>query len=286
MSPFSLTMLQAISVFYLDSNNLIHDVSYTPTGNWSPGAISGQGYTAMSNSSLAAMYNQCSHCANTTILAFQDENGDVQIGNLTSDGWTLTQLGSALDPKIGTGLALQPFYLSTLENQINLFHQKSNLNLSFASWKPDLNNNGGLSMLPLYIPLILYETVAGWSLNEKTFNVIPSGSAIAAASSYTNVSTSQETWIEVLSVFDKGLEVDTWSGAIDGWLELYEHPSAMENATGDGKVYGSVAVTAIGRAFAVARQDGLVDEIESWQVEDDMVDWSLAGKVDLDGAWG
>ena len=102
----------------------------------------------MPNSSLTAMYNQCKLCANTTIIAFQDENGFVQIGNLTSGGWTLTQLGPALAPEMGTGLALQPFYLNGSEDQINLFHQKSDLNLSLASWKPASENNGGLSSSP------------------------------------------------------------------------------------------------------------------------------------------
>ena len=130
-------------MFYLDTNDLIHEITYTPsTGSWTSGALSGQGYTAMPNSSLAAMYNQCSRCANTTIIAFQDVNRLVQIGNLTSDGWTLTQLGSALDPEIGTGLALQPFYFSGSQDWINLYHQKSNLNLSLASWIPGWKNGG------------------------------------------------------------------------------------------------------------------------------------------------
>ncbi|CAD6571477.1 MAG: hypothetical protein ASARMPRED_004609 [Alectoria sarmentosa] len=261
----------AISVFYLDIGNLIHETTYTPsTGEWTSGALSGQGYTAMPNSSLAAMYNQCSGCANTTIISFQDENGFVQIGNLTSDGWTLTQLGSALDPEMGTGLALQPFYLTGAEDQINLYHQKSNLNMSLASWKPASRNNG----------------FAGWSLNEQIYNTILSGSAIAAASSYSNVSTGFESWIEVLSISDQGIEVNTWSGAIDDWLEQYTHPSAMVNSTGSGRFYGVVAVTAMGSAFGVVKQDGHADGIENWQVQDDTVDWSLIGNVDLSGAWG
>ena len=92
------------------------------------------------------MYNQCSRCANTTIVAFQDENGLVQVGNLTSDGWMLTQLGSVLDPKLGSGLALQPFYLPGSEDRINLYHQKYNLNMSLANRKPAWKNNGGLSI--------------------------------------------------------------------------------------------------------------------------------------------
>ncbi len=43
------------------------------------------------------MYNQCKMCANTTIIAFQDTNGFVQIGNRTSDGWASTQIGPTLD---------------------------------------------------------------------------------------------------------------------------------------------------------------------------------------------
>lgn len=129
-------------------------------------------------------------------------------------------------------------------------------------------------------------TVAGWSLDEQIYDAIPSGSPIAAASSYSNVSTGYETWIEVLSVSDDGVEVDTWSGAINDWLEQYENPSVMANLTGNRKDYGSVAVTATGSAFAVLKQDGQVDWIENWLVEDDMVDWTSAGNVDLGGAWG
>ena len=127
---------------------------------------------------------------------------------------------------------------------------------------------------------------ASWGLNIQTYNAIPSGSPIAAASSYSNVSTGLETWIEVLSVSSKGIEVNTWSGAINGWLEQYVHPSAMANSTGSGRSYGSVAVTATGTAYGVVKQDGQVDSIERWQVQDDTVDWSLVGNVDLDGAWG
>ena len=144
--------LQMISVFYLNANNLIHDISYnSSTGEWNPGALSYQGYTALPNSSLAAMYNQCKLCANTTIIAFQDENGFVQIGNLTSGGWTLTQLGPDLSPLKGTGLALQPFYRYGLEDQINLFHQQSDFNMSLASWKPSTPQWTGLFVIPHHI---------------------------------------------------------------------------------------------------------------------------------------
>ena len=52
------------------------------------------------------------------------------------------------------------------------------------------------------------------------------------------------------------------------------------------KSFESVAVTAIGNAFAVVKQDGQPDFIESWRVEDDLLDWRSTGDVDLHGTWG
>jgi hypothetical protein len=102
------------------------------------------------------MYNWCALCANTTLIAFQDENGLVQIGNFSaSGGWNLTQLDASLDPLPGTGLALHPFYRQGLEDQINLFHQKSStLDMALASWKPAAANGGGLLFI-LHPPPIL-----------------------------------------------------------------------------------------------------------------------------------
>ncbi|KAL9036679.1 MAG: hypothetical protein Q9214_006029, partial [Letrouitia sp. 1 TL-2023] len=195
-----------IRIFYLDVGNLIHDIIYTPVngteGNWTSGSLSDQGYIAMPNSSLTAMYNQCTLCANTTMIAFQDKNGFVQFGNLTAHGWTLTQLGVALDPKKGTGLALQPFYRPGAEDQINIYYQKSYHNLSLACWKP-----------------VLPREKEGWSLNEQKYYAIPPGSPIAAAASYSKASTGYETWIEVLFLSKTGITVNTWSGAINDWLQ-------------------------------------------------------------------
>lgn len=124
----------------------------------------------MANSSLAAMYNQCRLCANTTIIAFQDKNGFIQIGNLSSGGWALTQLGPALDPGIGTGLALQPFYLNGSADQINLYHQRSDLNMSLASWKPGLIDGDYLVPGPPSYLLLTLETqlAVGPSTNKFT----------------------------------------------------------------------------------------------------------------------
>ena len=88
------------------------------------------------------MYDQCRRCSNNTIIAFQDKMGAVQIGNHSSKGWALTQLGAALDPILGTGLALKPFYRTGFKDIVNLYHQKSNLSLSLASWLPETNNGG------------------------------------------------------------------------------------------------------------------------------------------------
>ena len=131
-----------ITVIYLDLDNVVRDLIYTVEGNWQSGHLSDQEYTAMPNSSLAAMYNQCELCANTTIIAFQDANGYVQIGNYTQSGWVKTQLGAALNPYLGTGLALHPHYRNGTADQINLFFQSLGSNLSLAAWKPSAVNGG------------------------------------------------------------------------------------------------------------------------------------------------
>ena len=141
-------------------NNLVHDIIYTgSTGDWSAGTVSVNGYTTMPNSSLSAMYNWCRLCANNTIIAFQDENGFVQIGNHTSRGWNLNQLGPALKPVMGTGLAL---HYTGEEYQINLFYQKSFLNLSMACFNP--KNPDGLSTItppPRFLLMLKAQSTAG-----------------------------------------------------------------------------------------------------------------------------
>ena len=59
----------------------------------------------------------------------------------------------------------------------------------------------------------------------------------------------------------------------------------MVNPT-NGGIYGSVAVTAMGSAFGVVKQDGHADRIVQWQAQADTVDWTLIGDVDLGGVWG
>ena len=134
--------------------------------------------------------------------------------------------------------------------------------------------------------MCLRHVVAAWSLSAQVYDVVPPGSKVAAASSYTNISSGLENWIEVLSISGNGVQVETWSGAINDWLLHSAHPSAMANSSINDKTYESVAVTAIGCAFGAVRQDGRSDQIEYWQVDDDLNDWTLIGNVDIGEAWG
>jgi hypothetical protein len=72
---------------------------------------------------------------------------------------------------------------------------------------------------------------------------------------------------------------------MNDWTTLNGHPSLMANSTSNKKEYGSLAVTALGNAFAVIRQDGSPDSIEYWRVLDNTVDWSLVGNVNLGNIW-
>ena len=56
-------------------------------------------------------------------------------------------------------------------------------------------------------------------------------------------------------------------------------------STTNAYVYSAVAVTAIGRAFAVVNTAGQKASIASWQVADDTVDWISTGNVDIGSAW-
>ena len=142
-------------------------------------------------------------------------------------------------------------------------------------------------MVCLLSPTLLYRanaqsTVDHWSLNYLSLNSIPLGSPIAVAS-HTRFSDSQQPWIEVLSLSTNGIEVHTW--LLTHEWSSGRHPSAMANST-NMKSYESVAVTATGKAFAVVKQDGQADSIESWRVEDDLINWRSTENVDLHGTWG
>lgn len=126
----------------------------------------------------------------------------------------------------------------------------------------------------------------GWSVDGNAYGTIPQGSSIAAAASYSQVSSGNETWLELLSISNRGIQVSTYAGATTHWLQNGVNPSIMANSTLNPRIYRSVAVTAIGKAFAAVEDPAQPDSIEEWQVEDDLVNWRSVGKVDLGGLWG
>ena len=125
--------------------------------------------------------------------------------------------------------------------------------------------------------------VYGWNTPLEIYNTAPPGTPIAAASSYSNTSNGFDTWIELLYLSNRGIEVNTWSGS-RGWLPGTNHPSSMSNSTANARSYSALAVTAIGKAFAVVTE-GQNNMIDSWQVADDTLDWTSTGTVDIGSAW-
>lgn len=131
---------------------------------------------------------------------------------------------------------------------------------------------------------ILIKVAGGWSYTEEIYKAGVAGTPLAAASSYTNVSTGTgydsypESWIQRLQLSNTGIEANTWTGDTYSWVEQYYHPPAMTNSTVNARSYSAIAVTSIGSAFAVVTLDGN-SSIEGWQVEDSLLDWSSTGTV-------
>ncbi|THV52262.1 hypothetical protein BGAL_0084g00220 [Botrytis galanthina] len=259
-----------ITLLYSDSDNLLHDIVYNvASDSWSEGTLSSEKYIISENSSVAVMYWQCRLCSNTTIIAFQDANNKMQVGNLTASGWDLTQI--MVDVVDNTGLALQPFYRLGEADQINLYYQNPSSVMTISAWE--------------------YPTQA-WRLDAASYYSFTFNMPIAASASYSHVDwtgdvqTSFESWGETLVLSRTGIKTNTYSGAINTWSAMGSHPSAMANSTQNPKVFKSIAVTAIGAAFAVVEIDGKADEIEAYQVKDDAVNWDTAGTVDIGDIWG
>lgn len=130
--------------------------------------------------------------------------------------------------------------------------------------------------------------VDGWNLNEIIYDTVPTnGSYIAAASSYSKAvgTTGYPIWVERLSISNRGIQTGAKSGALNKWIQQGANPSVMANSTANPRIYGGVAVTAIGSAFGVVSEQGQVDKIRNWQVEDDTMNWKLVGDLDLGGSW-
>ncbi|KAF7889968.1 uncharacterized protein EAF02_002383 [Botrytis sinoallii] len=259
-----------ITLLYSDSDNLLHDIIYNvASDSWSEGTLSSEKYIVSENASVAVMYWQCRLCSNTTIIAFQDANNKMQVGNLTASGWDLTQI--MVDVVDNTGLALQPFYRLGEADQINLYYQNPSSVMTISAWE--------------------YPTQA-WKLDAASYYSFTFNMPIAASASYSHVDwtgdvkTGFESWGETLVLSRTGIKTNTYSGAINTWSAMGSHPSAMANSTQNPKVFKSIAVTAIGAAFAVVEIDGKADEIEAYQVKDDAINWDTAGTVDIGDIWG
>jgi hypothetical protein len=140
------------------------------------------------------------------------------------------------------------------------------------------------SVLIAIQPLINHP-VYGWSTSEQIYSVAAYGTPIAAASSYYNVSTGFELWIELLSLSSRGIQVNTWEGSRNDWAAYETHPSAMSNSTTNPKVYGPVAMTAMGTAYAIVQSTTGNMTIGRWQVSDDYTDWTQIENVDIGSAW-
>lgn len=59
----------------------------------------------------------------------------------------------------------------------------------------------------------------------------------------------------------------------------------MVNSTTNAKKFGNVAVTATGNAFGIVNEYGDLDRLENWQAENDMIDWTGVGKLNVSGFW-
>lgn len=115
------------------------------TSKWTQGITSKQQYKTGSNSGLAAMYHECAHCSNKTVLAFQDPSDAVLFAKTTDSGWQAPTQPKNVVPLSGTALALHPFTDTGVEDSINLYYQGSDLGVYGAQW-----TEGAPSMVAFY----------------------------------------------------------------------------------------------------------------------------------------
>lgn len=118
---------------YTDSKDLIHNVVYnSTTDTWVEGDISNQNFITSPDASLSVTYCRYATRENFTVIAYQDVNGFIRIGDQTPVGWILAQ--AKLNPINNTGLALQFEGYYNQKGSISLYYQMSNLSLSSAWW--------------------------------------------------------------------------------------------------------------------------------------------------------
>lgn len=86
----------------------------------------------------------------------------------------------------------------------------------------------------------------------------------------------------MLTLSDSGVKLNSWEGTQNGWSQFFASPSPLANSTVNEKLYGHLAMTATGGAFAVTQDDNGSPRIENWQLQDDFTSFSHAGAID---AW-
>ena len=137
----------------MNAQNIIQDVVFQ-NNSWASGTIGSSRFIASSNSSLAAVIQQCpSGCSNTTALAFQGPNQAINVVNQTLDGWNLTTLNVNATP--GSALAFQQFYDASptfqqiydpsSANELDVYYQHRNLSLIRSSWKPNVTQTSSMN---------------------------------------------------------------------------------------------------------------------------------------------
>lgn len=120
-------------------------------------------------------------------------------------------------------------------------------------------------------------------MTAQTFDPAqPYGTPIAAGSPYSNITNGLESWIQMLTLSKTGVKVTTWEGTANNWTSYFASPSEFANSTVNPKLYGKLAMTASGAAFAVTQEGDKTPRIESWQLRDDFNSWDQVGAID---AW-
>ena len=126
-----------------------------------------------------------------------------------------------------------------------------------------------------------------WAFYQQNLGVFLLGTKIAAATSWSITPTEsqayvgKETWQQVFLSSHREAFVATWPKASNGNLEINRIASNMTDAAGMKKEYGGVSGTPAGIAFVPMRQGNGSDEIEQWQIEQDLVSWSSSGIVNV-----
>lgn len=124
-------------MFYVDPSNTLQNLIFSAsTSTWSPGKISAQNIDIYPSSTLAALYNPCITCRYTTILAYQDKQGYINIANQTNvnNAW---QTRSMFGGTLGATFALQNNTdAGDIGIRANLWYQGDSQEVWYYFWHP------------------------------------------------------------------------------------------------------------------------------------------------------